>query len=56
MHTGAGNSKVAVADTRSFQFATAGWKYTPTPEYEDTTTCIYCHLALDCWDPNDSPL
>ena len=34
----------------------AGWKYTPTPEYEDTATCAYCSLALDGWEPADKPL
>lgn len=34
----------------------AGWKYTPTPEYDDMATCAYCDLALDGWEPSDKPL
>jgi hypothetical protein len=34
----------------------AGWKYTPTPEYDDMATCTYCSLALDGWEPSDKPL
>lgn len=38
------------------QMAEAGWKYTPTPEYDDTATCTYCSLALDGWESADKPL
>jgi len=34
----------------------AGWKYTPTPEYDDMAMCAYCALALDGWEPKDQPL
>lgn len=34
----------------------AGWKYTPTPEYDDMATCTYCSLALDGWEPSDKPM
>ena len=34
----------------------AGWKYTPTLEYDDMATCAYCELALDGWEPSDKPL
>ncbi|OAA67811.1 chromosome segregation protein [Niveomyces insectorum RCEF 264] len=32
------------------QLAEAGWKYTPTLESDDNTTCAYCQLALDGWE------
>lgn len=32
-----------------------GWCYDPTPEYEDGTTCFYCNLSLDGWEPKDDP-
>ncbi|KIN08425.1 hypothetical protein OIDMADRAFT_187821 [Oidiodendron maius Zn] len=38
------------------QMVDAGWKYTPTPEYDDTATCTYCSLALDGWEQADKPL
>lgn len=38
------------------QLAEAGWKYTPTPESDDMATCVYCHLALDGWEPSDKPM
>ncbi|KAH8592879.1 hypothetical protein B0O99DRAFT_223344 [Bisporella sp. PMI_857] len=38
------------------QMVDAGWKYTPTPEYDDMATCAYCNLALDGWEPSDKPL
>ncbi|KAL2110046.1 hypothetical protein VUR80DRAFT_1653 [Thermomyces stellatus] len=38
------------------QLAEAGWKYTPTPESDDMATCVYCHLALDGWEPGDKPM
>lgn len=38
------------------QMVDAGWKYTPTPEYDDMATCTYCALALDGWEPSDKPM
>ncbi|XMA16596.1 hypothetical protein WAI453_009387 [Rhynchosporium graminicola] len=38
------------------QMVDAGWKYTPTPEYDDMATCTYCNLALDGWENSDKPL
>ncbi|TVY39757.1 Protein bir1 [Lachnellula subtilissima] len=38
------------------QMVDAGWKYTPTPEYDDMATCTYCELALDGWENSDKPL
>ena len=38
------------------QMAQAGWKYTPTAEFDDMATCTYCQLALDGWEPSDKPL
>ncbi|KAK1972429.1 hypothetical protein LY78DRAFT_743022 [Colletotrichum sublineola] len=38
------------------QLAEAGWKYTPSLEYNDMTTCTYCELALDGWEQNDKPM
>jgi hypothetical protein len=38
------------------QLAEAGWKYTPTPDYDDMATCTYCELALDGWEPADKPM
>ncbi|TPX15950.1 uncharacterized protein E0L32_000284 [Thyridium curvatum] len=38
------------------QLAEAGWKYTPTLESDDHTTCAYCQLALDGWEPGDKPM
>lgn len=38
------------------QLAEAGWKYTPTLESDDNTTCTYCQLALDGWESGDKPL
>lgn len=38
------------------QLVDAGWKYTPTPEYDDMATCTYCQLALDGWEPSDKPM
>ncbi|TVY92092.1 Protein bir1 [Lachnellula willkommii] len=38
------------------QMVDAGWKYTPTPEYDDMATCTYCQLALDGWENSDKPL
>ncbi|KAL3427523.1 AT hook domain-containing protein [Phlyctema vagabunda] len=37
------------------QMAEAGWKFTPTLEYDDMTTCTYCDLGLDGWEPSDRP-
>ncbi|OHE97336.1 AT hook domain-containing protein [Colletotrichum orchidophilum] len=38
------------------QLAEAGWKYTPSLEYNDMATCTYCELALDGWEQNDKPM
>ncbi|CAK7229485.1 hypothetical protein SBRCBS47491_007263 [Sporothrix bragantina] len=38
------------------QLAEAGWKYTPTLESDDNTTCAYCQLALDGWEAADKPM
>ncbi|KAG4435833.1 hypothetical protein IFR05_008692 [Cadophora sp. M221] len=38
------------------QMVDAGWKYTPTPEYDDMATCAYCSLALDGWENSDKPM
>lgn len=38
------------------QLADAGWKYTPTLESDDNTTCAYCQLALDGWEAGDKPM
>ncbi|KAK2004397.1 AT hook domain-containing protein [Colletotrichum falcatum] len=38
------------------QLAEAGWKYTPSIEYNDMATCTYCELALDGWEQNDKPM
>ncbi|TVY78495.1 Protein bir1, partial [Lachnellula suecica] len=38
------------------QMVDAGWKYTPSPEYDDMATCTYCQLALDGWENSDKPL
>ncbi|KAK1978548.1 hypothetical protein LZ30DRAFT_598952 [Colletotrichum cereale] len=38
------------------QLAEAGWKYTPSIEYNDMATCAYCELALDGWEQNDKPM
>ena len=33
-----------------------GWHFTPTYECEDFTSCAYCKLCLDGWEPKDNPL
>ncbi|KAJ9150729.1 Protein bir1 [Pleurostoma richardsiae] len=38
------------------QLAEAGWKYTPTLDSDDNTTCTYCQLALDGWEAGDKPM
>ncbi|KAG0649145.1 Chromosome segregation cut17 [Hyphodiscus hymeniophilus] len=38
------------------QMVDAGWKYTPSQEYDDMATCTYCNLALDGWENEDKPL
>ncbi|KAI0905265.1 hypothetical protein F4823DRAFT_566945 [Ustulina deusta] len=38
------------------QLVDAGWKYTPTMDSDDMATCAYCQLALDGWEPKDSPM
>ncbi|OLN95826.1 Protein bir1 [Colletotrichum chlorophyti] len=38
------------------QLAEAGWKYTPSLEYNDMATCTYCELALDGWEQGDKPM
>ncbi|KAL2267267.1 hypothetical protein VTJ83DRAFT_4544 [Remersonia thermophila] len=32
-----------------------GWKYTPSTEADDMTTCAYCNLALEGWESEDDP-
>ncbi|KAK4126461.1 hypothetical protein N657DRAFT_670479 [Parathielavia appendiculata] len=32
-----------------------GWKYTPSLDADDMTTCAYCSLALEGWESDDSP-
>ncbi|KAK4233914.1 hypothetical protein C8A03DRAFT_19094 [Achaetomium macrosporum] len=32
-----------------------GWKYTPTLDADDMTTCAYCNLALEGWESDDNP-
>ncbi|MBE7181547.1 MAG: hypothetical protein INR71_10130, partial [Terriglobus roseus] len=34
----------------------AGWCYDPSPECDDGSTCFYCNLSLDGWEPKDNPL
>ncbi|KAK1768225.1 hypothetical protein QBC33DRAFT_619082 [Phialemonium atrogriseum] len=38
------------------QLVEAGWRYTPTLESDDMTTCPYCHLGLDGWESGDKPI
>lgn len=38
------------------QLAEAGWKWTPSLEYDDMATCTYCELALDGWEQGDKPM
>lgn len=33
----------------------AGWHFAPTRECEDYTSCVYCKLSLDGWEPKDDP-
>ncbi|GAB1319572.1 BIR-domain-containing protein [Madurella fahalii] len=33
----------------------AGWKYTPSLDADDMTTCAYCQLALEGWESGDNP-
>lgn len=33
----------------------AGWHFAPTNECEDYTSCVYCKLSLDGWEPKDDP-
>lgn len=33
----------------------AGWHFAPTSECEDYTSCVYCKLSLDGWEPKDNP-
>ena len=33
----------------------AGWHFAPTTECEDYTSCVYCNLSLDGWEPKDNP-
>ena len=37
------------------QLVEAGWKYTPSLESDDMSTCAYCQLSLDGWEQNDKP-
>ncbi|SPQ25479.1 031bdb73-5975-4446-a97e-f27b94bc82cc [Thermothielavioides terrestris] len=32
-----------------------GWKYTPSLDADDMTTCAYCNLALEGWESDDNP-
>ncbi|KAH6632335.1 hypothetical protein F5144DRAFT_533770 [Chaetomium tenue] len=32
-----------------------GWKFTPSGEASDMTTCAYCNLALEGWESDDNP-
>ncbi|KAH6856058.1 hypothetical protein B0I37DRAFT_395884 [Chaetomium sp. MPI-CAGE-AT-0009] len=32
-----------------------GWKFTPSTEADDMTTCAYCNLALEGWESDDNP-
>ncbi|KAL2140671.1 hypothetical protein VTI28DRAFT_3528 [Corynascus sepedonium] len=32
-----------------------GWKFTPSLEADDMTTCAYCDLALEGWESDDNP-
>ncbi|KAK3905961.1 hypothetical protein C8A05DRAFT_30198 [Staphylotrichum tortipilum] len=32
-----------------------GWKYTPSIEADDMTTCAYCNLGLEGWESDDNP-
>lgn len=32
-----------------------GWHFAPTAECEDYTSCVYCKLSLDGWEPKDNP-
>ncbi|KAF1349629.1 hypothetical protein BDV97DRAFT_369169 [Delphinella strobiligena] len=34
----------------------AGWCFDPSQEAEDGTTCFYCNLSLDGWEPKDNPM
>ncbi|KAI4200348.1 MAG: hypothetical protein LQ350_003996 [Teloschistes chrysophthalmus] len=33
----------------------SGWYYCPTKEGDDLTSCCYCSLTLDGWEPKDDP-
>lgn len=33
----------------------AGWHFAPNEECEDYTSCVYCKLSLDGWEPKDNP-
>lgn len=33
----------------------AGWHFAPTNECDDYTSCVYCKLSLDGWEPKDDP-
>lgn len=35
--------------------AQAGFYYYPRDEQDDTAICFQCGLALDGWEPDDSP-
>lgn len=37
------------------QMVEAGWHFAPTNECEDYTSCVYCKLSLDGWEPKDDP-
>ncbi|KAF2149232.1 hypothetical protein K461DRAFT_296714 [Myriangium duriaei CBS 260.36] len=40
---------------KSKKLAEAGWCMDPSMAGEDGTTCFYCNLSLDGWEPKDDP-
>ncbi|GAM89959.1 hypothetical protein ANO11243_079990 [Dothideomycetidae sp. 11243] len=38
------------------KLAEAGWCMDPSMAGEDGTTCFYCNLSLDGWEPKDDPI
>ncbi|TKX21861.1 inhibitor of apoptosis domain-containing protein [Elsinoe australis] len=41
---------------KSKKLAEAGWIMDPSLRAEDGTTCFYCQLSLDGWEPKDDPI
>ncbi|KAG8629014.1 hypothetical protein KVT40_002879 [Elsinoe batatas] len=41
---------------KSKKLAEAGWSMDPSLRAEDGTTCFYCQLSLDGWEPKDDPI